>query len=104
VLDGREPLDGAAADALRRRVEGDELRVLGFQALELVKQLVEHLVRDLRSVVHVVLLLVTADGVAKLMDSAFEIRHFHAHADSGQSGGPGSGRPSCSAATAANAS
>ena len=66
VLDGREPFDRAAGDALRRRVGRDEIRMLRLERLELVQQRVERLVGDLRIVVDVVALFVVADLVAEL--------------------------------------
>ena len=38
VLDGREPFDRPAGDALRRRIGGDEVGMLGLEPLELVQQ------------------------------------------------------------------
>ena len=64
-----KPSVGRAGDALGRRIGGDEIRVLGLEALELVQQPVECLVGDLRRVVNVVALLVVADLLAELVDA-----------------------------------
>src|SRR5439155_16480555 len=71
MLDGGEPLDRAAGDALRGGIGRDELGVFGFQLLELVQQIVEFLVGDLRSVVNVVPLLVVPDRLAELLQTLF---------------------------------
>ncbi len=47
-----------AADALGRRVGGDQFRVFGFQGLELVVQAIVFGVRDARFVEHVVAVVV----------------------------------------------
>ena len=69
VFDGREALDRAAGDALRRRIGGDELGMLRLEPLELVQQAVELLVGDLGIVVDVVALFVVPDRVAQLVDA-----------------------------------
>ena len=74
MLDGREPFDRPAGDALRRRIGGDEVRMLGLEALELVQQPIELFVGDLGIVVDVVALFVVADGVAELVEPFVEGR------------------------------
>src|SRR5437588_186061 len=49
MLDGREAFGRPPGHALRRRVGGDEVRMLRLEPLELVEQMVELLVRDLRT-------------------------------------------------------
>ena len=69
VLDGRKAVGDAAADALGRRIGGDELGMVGLERFEFVQQAVERLVRDLGRGVDVVLLFVVADGGAKFADA-----------------------------------
>ena len=57
---------GRASHALRRGVGRDELRMLEFEFLQALHQLVELEVGDLRIVEHVVAVLVVADFVAQL--------------------------------------
>ena len=64
-----EAFGDAAADALGRRVGGDEIGMLGFELLELVQQPIELLVRNLGLVVDVVALFVVPDGLAKCRDA-----------------------------------
>ncbi len=61
MLDGRKPFDQAAADALGWRIMADQVRIVGFELLELVQERIEFRVGDLRSAVDVVLLFVMAD-------------------------------------------
>src|ERR1700693_5095486 len=63
-----ESLARLAAHTLCRRVGRDELRVLGFKALELVHQLVEAGVRNFRIVQYVVAILVVPDLLAQGFD------------------------------------
>ena len=78
MLDGVEPFDRTPGDALRRRIDRDEIGMLGFERLELVEQPVECLVRDLGRAADVVALLVVADAVAQLSDAVFR-RLGHRH-------------------------
>ena len=71
VLDGLEALDRTAGHALRRRIGGDEIGMLGLEPLELVQQPIELLVGDLRVVVDVVALFVMPDRVTQLADALF---------------------------------
>ena len=71
VHNGFESLDGTAGDAPGRGIRGDEVRVIGFELLELVQQRVERFVRDFGRVVNVVALLVMPNGIAKLLDTLF---------------------------------
>ena len=71
VLDRREALDRPPADALRRRIGGDEIRMLRLEPLELVQQPIELLVGDLGIVVDVVALFVMPDGIAQLARARF---------------------------------
>ena len=48
--------------------------MIGLEALELVEQRVELLVRDFRGVADVIALLVMPDGVAELSQAFFRIR------------------------------
>ena len=66
VVDLREPAGRGAADALRRRVGGDQLRVVGFERAELVVEHVVRAVRDLRIVEHVVAVVVVLDEPSEL--------------------------------------
>jgi hypothetical protein len=75
VADLLEPLEGLAAHALGGGVGGDELGVLGLEALELVVEGVVLGVGDLRRVLHVVAPVVVADLLAQLLDPA---PHVHA--------------------------
>ena len=59
-----EAFDRAAGDALGRRIGGDEIRMIGFELLELVEEGVELFVRDFRIVVDVVALFVMPDRLA----------------------------------------
>src|SRR6266567_5898729 len=57
-----------ATDALRRRVCGDQLGLLGLELLELVHQAVEFRVADLRIIEHVIAVLVMPDVLAQRLD------------------------------------
>ncbi len=59
---------GLAAHPLRRRIGRDQLRMRGFQRDQLVHQLVELGVADLRIVEHVIAVFVVADLVAQRVD------------------------------------
>ena len=71
MLDDAERLDRCAADALRRRVGGDQLRVLRFEIAQLSHELVELGVADLGLVEHEVAVLVVRDLRAQLFDALF---------------------------------
>jgi hypothetical protein len=73
VIDGLEAFDWTAGDALGRRVVGDEMGVLLLEALELVQQPIELLVRDLGLVLNVVTLFVIPNGVTQRPDALFRI-------------------------------
>ena len=62
-----------AAHALRGRVGGDQFRMLGFELLQLVHQLVEFGVGDLGIVEHVVAVFVVADFLAQGFDFLFGV-------------------------------
>ena len=59
---------GLAAYALRGRVGSDQLRVLGFELLELAHQGVEFGVGDLGGVEAVIEVFVVTDGLAEFLD------------------------------------
>ena len=65
---GREALDRAAGDALRRRVGRDEIGVFGFERFQFLQQRVELVVGDFRIVVDVVALFVVANLFAKVLE------------------------------------
>ena len=69
VLDDAEGGDGLAADALRRRVGRDELRVALFQAAQLAHEVVVLGVADLGAVEDVVAVVVVGDEGAQLLDA-----------------------------------
>jgi len=73
MRDGRETCGHASADALGRRIEGDELRMLGFEADEFGHQGVELGVGDLRLVEHVVALFVVPDEPPQFLDAVLGI-------------------------------
>ena len=64
VPDCRKGGGGCASHALGRGVLRDEVGMLGLEALELVEQAVECLIRDLGGIEDVVAVLVMADRVA----------------------------------------
>ncbi len=66
----REALGGDAADALRRAVGGDQLRLLGFERHELLDQAVELAIGDLGPAEPVVEILVAADLPSQLLRPA----------------------------------
>ena len=76
MLDGREAFNRAARHALRRRIRGDEVRMLRLETLELVEQRVEFFVGNLGRVVDVVALLVMADGITQIAQTFFGL---HGH-------------------------
>ncbi len=76
MFDRRETLGGSAGDALGWRVRGNQVRVVGFELLELVQQLVELRVGYLWCVEDVVAVFVVPDGLAELLDT-FEGVQFH---------------------------
>ena len=59
----------SAADALSRGVDGDEVRVIALEILELAQQRIELGVGDLRRGVDVIALFVMADLLAELVDA-----------------------------------
>ncbi len=63
----REAFGRAAAYALRRRIERDEIGVIALEILELAQQRIELGVGDLRRGVDVVALFVMADLSAELV-------------------------------------
>ena len=69
VLNGLEAGYGPSCDALRRRIGGDEVRVIRFELLELVKQAVELFVGDFGVAEDVIPLLVMADCVSQLANA-----------------------------------
>jgi hypothetical protein len=69
MTDRREPFGCAAAYALGRRIERDEVGVIALEPLELVHELVELGVANLRSGVDVVAVFVMADLSTKLFDA-----------------------------------
>ena len=71
VLDRLEALHRTAGDALGRRVGGNQVRMVGFDLLELVEEPIEFLVGDFGVVVDVVALFVTADRLTKLFETLF---------------------------------
>jgi hypothetical protein len=74
MFNRREPLDGAAADTLRRRVGADERWMLGFETLQLPHQRIEFGVGDLGRCVNVVKLLVATDLVTQALNA---VRYAH---------------------------
>ena len=68
MLDFGEPGGDAAADTLGRRIDGDEIGMLGLQPPELVQQGIELAVGDFRLIEDVVALFVVADQATKLGD------------------------------------
>ncbi len=64
-----KPSAGAAADALGRRIGGDEIGMIALEILQLAQERVELGVGDLRVLVDVVALFVMADLLAKLFDA-----------------------------------
>ena len=78
VADFPESFARLAADALRGRVGSDQLRMLGLEILQLLHQLVEFEVADLRLVEDVIEMFVMANRVAQRFDlggSIFNGRH-----------------------------
>ena len=69
VLDLRKTLGRPAADALGRRIGGEQLGMCGFDRLELVHQGIECLVRDLGRGVDVIQLFVPANFLAECFGS-----------------------------------
>ena len=69
MLDRDEAFGGTSADALGRRIGGDQIGVIGLELFELVEQAVVFLVGNLGIVVDVVTLFVMTDRVTKLLDA-----------------------------------
>ena len=72
VLDDAERGDGLAADALRRRIRRDELRVALFELAQLAHEVVVFGVADLRAVEDVVAVVVVGDEGAQLLDAELD--------------------------------
>ena len=69
MLGGVEPRDGTARHSLRRRVRGDELRMLLLERLQFLQQRVEGIVGDLWIVEDVVAILMVPNLVAQRGDA-----------------------------------
>jgi hypothetical protein len=67
MFNRREALNRPAGHALRRRIGGDEIRVLGLERFELVQQAIELFVGDLGRVMDVIPLLVVPDEIAQFL-------------------------------------
>ncbi len=104
VLDRVEAFDGTSGNALRRRIDGDEIGVVGLELLELVQQRVELRVGDLGIVVDVIALFMrrSPERLALLEAPEKLARLQRSYDDSAQSSGPSSGAPSTSPATSAD--
>jgi hypothetical protein len=68
MVDHREPGGDTAADALRRRVSGDEIGILALEPLELLDERVELDVGNLGIVEDVIALFVVPDLSAEFVD------------------------------------
>ena len=69
MLDGWKTFDRPSADALRRRIGRHQIRMLGFEVLEVVQQPIEFLVGNLRVVVDVVALFVVTNRFAQFANA-----------------------------------
>ena len=78
VLDRREAIRRRRADPLRRRIGGDQLRMLRLELLELAHQRVVRLVGDRRRIEDVVLVVRLLDPLAQLHSALFSGRCGHA--------------------------
>src|SRR5439155_3897034 len=78
VLDRREAIRRWRADPLRRRIGGDQLRMLRLELLELAHQRVVRLVGDRRRIEDVVLVVRLLDPLAQLHIALFSGRCGHA--------------------------
>jgi hypothetical protein len=76
MFDSWKRFSRAAGDTLRGRVRGDEIRVFGFEAFQLMEQAVELLVRDFRRVPDVVTLLVMPDLAPEVLDSGERVQSY----------------------------
>ena len=78
MLDGLEPFDRAAGDALGRRIGRDEIGMIRLEMLEFVQEPIELLVGHLRVVVDVIALLVMPDGIPESLEAFLRRRHVNA--------------------------
>ena len=85
--DRRKLLRRRAANALRRRIRGDELRVGGLELTQLEHQPVVCRVRDLGIVEHVIAIVVVRDLGTQLVDAPGGLACCH-RVGSGAAGGP----------------
>ena len=67
-----KPLARLAPNTLRGRIRRDQLRMSGFELLQLVHQAVEFRIADLRIVEHVIAVLVMPNLLAQRFDFCFE--------------------------------
>src|SRR6516225_4681294 len=73
--DGGETLDRLSADTLGRTVGRNQLRMFGFELLELFEKLVEFFVGNLRFGFNIIEVVVMIDLSAELVDSFLDAWH-----------------------------